>query len=268
MSQIPDPWLDASSCSTEALADDGSESYLVRLLERKLTHDGISFALEQTCGDSSIRADVVTQNAVIEFKRELDRSKLYQARGQAETYAALLGKSQVIVVGRAPSSETEELRARRIAEDLKNAGCHVVFADPYGYWLEDVKALLKTAPHRTFKLQESTFDDSRILERIDVLDSEIQQVRSLIAESHNYLFEAIEQSAHAAVQPARTMIFIAPGFRLFLALWAIFATVFAFQQHQQERPVQPFLNRVLWECQNGTPEACKSAAQALQKLTD
>lgn len=196
--EIPDPWLDRVLVTPSPLKDDGTESYLVQLAERELIKSGIPFVLEQICGDSSIRADLVTQNAVVEFKKDLERNRLYQARGQAETYAALLNKGIAVVVGRPPSNQTEELQAKRIAEDFKASGCHVLFADSDGYWLEDLKAILATEGDREFRQSVTTPNSGELLGRLKALEESAQESRQLMGRYYE-AFAKGSENAHQAL---------------------------------------------------------------------
>lgn len=68
--------------------------------------------------DTDHRADVVMGDTVIEFKRYLSTSKIYQARGQAENYSDAFGCKKIWLVGCLPQSHKAADAAIRLANSI------------------------------------------------------------------------------------------------------------------------------------------------------
>lgn len=79
--------------------------------------------------------DLVAGDTVYEVKKELKRSELYQAKGQGLTYAGILGKRRVVVVGQLPEDDEERKSALNIAENITLAGyVKVSFIELDPFW--------------------------------------------------------------------------------------------------------------------------------------
>lgn len=81
-----------------------SERDLQQWLASLLYASGVPCQVEvQTHHQHRTRADIITDDTVIELKRVLDREKIHQAYSQAQIYAAHLGKPNIVLAGLAPS---------------------------------------------------------------------------------------------------------------------------------------------------------------------
>lgn len=82
------------------------------------------------------RADVVMGDTVIEFKRYLSTSQIYQARGQAENYSDAFGCKKIWLVGCLPQSPKAADAAIRLANSIhtNTDRVRVIFIDIDAQW--------------------------------------------------------------------------------------------------------------------------------------
>lgn len=104
-------------------------------IEAWLRQQGVSVEREVVCGNG-IRADLVTPDTVIEVKKYLNRSALYQAHGQGAAYQKLLKKPKLLIIGLAPVTESKYREAQRIAENIRTDAVDVVFLDKDPKWVQ------------------------------------------------------------------------------------------------------------------------------------
>jgi hypothetical protein len=108
------------------------QDFCVRVLKSKGLHP------KTEVWNGSVRADIVTSEAVIECKRYLNREALYQALGQAKTYQGNLGRKQIWIVGQSPVGWQEKEQAIKIAEEIEKVPNVIVsFIDEDDYWQEE-----------------------------------------------------------------------------------------------------------------------------------
>ena len=82
-----------------------------------LKAQGIEFDYEHRT-ETGHRADLLVGNTVVEFKKYLYVSKIYEARGQAEHYAEAFGFENILIVGVTPNSETAAAAAQNLADAI------------------------------------------------------------------------------------------------------------------------------------------------------
>jgi hypothetical protein len=85
------------------------------------------------------RADIVTDQAVIEIKKVLDRQSIQQAVGQAVIYNRILKRKEIWIVGQIPSDWKEIQSAYKLAAEIGHDGEIVVsFVGDDPYWDEPI----------------------------------------------------------------------------------------------------------------------------------
>jgi hypothetical protein len=104
------------------------QNYCLEVLKSK----GIEAKQEVMTG--GLRADIVTDSAVLELKKTLTRDAIFQALGQGSIYQKRLGKRELWIVGMSPR-DSEQLRsAQHTANELAREGVKVSFVDVDSYW--------------------------------------------------------------------------------------------------------------------------------------
>ena len=104
------------------------QDYCLAVLRSK----GIPAQAEVWCGN--VRADIVTDRAVMELKKVLDRSAIYQAYGQAMVYQKFLNKAEVWLVGQTPNDPTERATAFTVAKEISAHNVKVSFIESDFFW--------------------------------------------------------------------------------------------------------------------------------------
>ena len=84
--------------------------------------------------DRGVRADIVTDDAVIELKKVLNRDGIYQAVGQAMTYQKHFRRPLLWIVGQMPSSPAERATALSVAKAVSGNGVRVSFIEQDPFW--------------------------------------------------------------------------------------------------------------------------------------
>ena len=107
------------------------QNYFCSLLDQR----GIIYHYEYRT-DTDHRADVVMGDTVIEFKRYLSTSKIYQARGQDENYSDAFGCKKIWLVGCLPQSPKAADAAIRLANSIhtNTDRVRVIFIDIDAQW--------------------------------------------------------------------------------------------------------------------------------------
>lgn len=105
------------------------QDYCLQILQRK----GIP-AQAEVWTKSGIRADLVTDDAVIEIKKVLTREAIWQASGQAQAYQRDLQRPLVWIVGQLPTDRAAQATARTIAQVVAQDGCRVSFIEEDPFW--------------------------------------------------------------------------------------------------------------------------------------
>jgi hypothetical protein len=85
------------------------------------------------------RADIVTDQAVIEIKKVLDRQSIQQAVGQAIIYNRILKRKEIWIVGQMPSDWKDVQSAYKLAAEIGHDGEIVVsFVGDDEFWNEPI----------------------------------------------------------------------------------------------------------------------------------
>lgn len=84
--------------------------------------------------NSGIRADIVTDDAVIELKKFLNRDAIYQALGQALAYQKDLHRPLLWIVGQLPIDRQQQITARTVAKAVSGNGVRVSFIEEDPFW--------------------------------------------------------------------------------------------------------------------------------------
>jgi len=108
------------------------QNHCAEVLRRK----GRFVRREVECGvEPRLKADIVTGTTIYEVKLILDRGNMYQAKGQGVTYAGLLRKNRVVLVGYLPEEEDKRVQALNLARNIELAGhAKVSFVDIDPFW--------------------------------------------------------------------------------------------------------------------------------------
>jgi hypothetical protein len=104
------------------------QDYCLAVLRSK----GIPAQAEVWCGN--VRADIVTDRAVMELKKVLDRNAIYQAYGQAMVYQKFFNKAEVWLVGQTPNDPTERATAFTVAKEISAHNVKVSFIESDSFW--------------------------------------------------------------------------------------------------------------------------------------
>ena len=105
------------------------QDYCLQVLQAK----GI-VAQAEVWTDRGVRADIVTDDAVIELKKVLNRDGIYQAVGQAMTYQKHFRRPLLWIVGQMPSSPAERATALTVAKAVSGNGVRVSFIEQDPFW--------------------------------------------------------------------------------------------------------------------------------------
>lgn len=111
------------------------QDYCLQVLESK----GITAYEEVWCGQ--VRADIVTDRAVMELKKRLDRNAIYQAYGQAMVYQKFLNKAEIWIVGQTPTDPSERATAFTVAKEIASSIVKVSFIESDPFWQRSSIAL-------------------------------------------------------------------------------------------------------------------------------
>lgn len=110
----------------------GSERQLQDYCLAVLKSKNIAAREEVWCGN--VRADIVTDRAVLELKKVLDRASIYQAYGQVMLYQRSLNKAEVWIVGQTPIDAAERAIALTVAREISARNVKVSFIESDPFW--------------------------------------------------------------------------------------------------------------------------------------
>ncbi|MGG6267151.1 hypothetical protein ACQ4M3_13365 [Leptolyngbya sp. AN03gr2] len=106
-----------------------TEEELRRAIEKRLRAWQIPYEREVNVGVGNLRADIVTSDTVIEIKRVLTRSEIYQAKGQGLSYCTHLNRSRLVIIGQAPVQQSAYIQSLNIRSAVTEPHVQIVFLD-------------------------------------------------------------------------------------------------------------------------------------------
>jgi hypothetical protein len=109
------------------------QNYCLRVLRSK------GIPVEEEVNNGNVRADIVTDKAIIECKKVLTRDTIFQAYGQALVYQKDIGRKEIWIVGISPKDIQDKHSAENTAREVeKNPNVTVSFIDEDEYWREEI----------------------------------------------------------------------------------------------------------------------------------
>jgi hypothetical protein len=159
MSQLPQSNLKVSQLIHQIHYQEGFlEKQLQQFISQYLSSLGIPHEVEYWGSEKAIRADIITQDTVIEVKTFLTRPNIYKAYGQVQAYAKELQKPFCKILGLPPlySSAKSVEATHRLAKRLNDSRVQIIFLDPFDDYLGLKEVFLTSQEREICQLANST----------------------------------------------------------------------------------------------------------------